>query len=124
MLIVQQHEDHYAKTWHLVIKYEGKLCREDKKAATTHTTYHNPTKDNPQFGFVFGGCFEYTDPVDYGFSIGIGSNLRMQAYVTPGVVKIGEPIHLTAMVGEAGLPSIGCNVTVTAQWRCKPSDPL
>lgn len=105
-------EDRYAGTWNLVVKHEGQLCREGKEFTTTHVT---SAQYDPQFGFVSGDCFEYADPVDYGFSIGIGSNLRMQAYVTSGVVKTGEPIHLTAVVGEAGLPSVGCNVTVKAR---------
>ncbi len=105
----------YAGTWNLVVMHQGRLCRDDKKYFTTHYTHATHDQYTSNFGFVSGDCFAYSDPVDYGFSIGVGSNLRMQAYVTPGIVKIGEPIHLTAAIAEAGLPSIDCNVTVTAR---------
>ncbi|MDT8385745.1 MAG: choice-of-anchor D domain-containing protein [Gammaproteobacteria bacterium] len=109
-------EQRYAGTWHLVIKHEGKLCRDLKDYQNWHVNrLQAEHREHLQFGFVFGDCIDYDQPVDYGFSIGIGSNLRMQAYVTPGVVKVGEPIHLSAAVSEAGLPTTGCNVTVQAR---------
>jgi len=38
----------------------------------------------------------------------------MFPFVTPGVVRVGEPIQLTAMVSEYGLPARGCKVTLKA----------
>ena len=38
----------------------------------------------------------------------------MQPYVQPAPVYVGDPILLTAVITEAGLPVIGCQVTVTA----------
>jgi hypothetical protein len=37
-----------------------------------------------------------------------------QPFVTPAPVYVGEPILLTALVSEAGLPVKGCTVTVEA----------
>jgi hypothetical protein len=106
--------ERYAGTWHLVIKHEGRLCRDGQNYGYWHDDRKPRTNSELQlqFGYIGEECFEYDDPVDYGFSIGVGSNLRMQAYVTPGVVHIGEPILLTAVVSEAGLPVRGCNVSV------------
>jgi len=36
----------------------------------------------------------------------------MVPYITPSTVYVGDPILLTAVVSEAGLPVTGCNVTV------------
>jgi len=59
-------------------------------------------------------CQTYRKPVDYGIAIGVGSTFRMQPYVTPAPVHVGEPILLTAVVTEAGLPVTRCTVTVKA----------
>jgi hypothetical protein len=37
--------------------------------------------------------------------------------VTPGPVNVGDPILLTGVVTEAGLPVTGCTVTVKAVSR-------
>lgn len=46
--------------------------------------------------------------------IGVGSDFRMFPFVTPSPVYTGDPILLTALVSEAGLPITGCTVTVDA----------
>ena len=53
-------------------------------------------------------------PVKYGYAIGAGSNFRMQPYLTPGVVHVGDVIDLTALISEVGLPVSGCQVRVEA----------
>jgi hypothetical protein len=50
----------------------------------------------------------------YGIAIGVGSDFRMFPFVTPAPVYTGDPILLTALVSEAGLPIKGCTVTVEA----------
>jgi hypothetical protein len=52
-------------------------------------------------------------PIDFGIAIGAGSNIRMLPFLTAAPVRVGEPISLSAVVQEAGLPLLGCNVTVT-----------
>jgi hypothetical protein len=65
-----------------------------------------------------GGIYTHVDPggkggpTRFGIAIGAGSNYRMQPYVTPGPVRIGDPILLSAVVTEAGLRMPGCTVTV------------
>ena len=52
--------------------------------------------------------------MEYGYAIGVGSNFRLQAYLSGGSVKVGQPIRLTGVPTEAGLPVKGCTVTVDA----------
>jgi hypothetical protein len=73
-----------------------------------------PNADQDQLGFLPRDCGKTRSPVEYGFAIGVGSNFRLQAWVTPGEVKVGEPIRLTGVTTEAGLPVTGCTVTVDA----------
>lgn len=56
----------------------------------------------------------YAKTAVYGIAIGAGSNFRMQPYVSPGPVSVGEPIRLTAVLSEAGWPAMGAQVTVEA----------
>ena len=53
-------------------------------------------------------------PLLYGIAIGVGSGFRILPFVTPGPVYVGDPILLTALISEAGLPIRGCTVTVEA----------
>jgi hypothetical protein len=55
------------------------------------------------------------EPVDYGIAISAGSNFRMQPYLTPGIVHTGDPLLVSAVISEAGLPVTGCTVTVEAK---------
>ena len=82
--------------------HDGKVCR------------GNPSKERKGLGFLPGDCGESKTPVEYGFAIGVGSNFRLQAYLTGAPVKVGEPIRLTSVPTEAGLPVTGCTVTVDA----------
>lgn len=63
-------------------------------------------------GFLPNDCRKKDDPVDYGISIGAGSNLRMQAYVEPGMKFVGDSLRLNAVLSEAGLPVKSSNVRV------------
>jgi hypothetical protein len=96
----------YAGTWTVIVKHPGKVCHGAPQAGK-----HS---DNPTLGFLPRACKPAPDPVLYGIAIGVGSNFRMQPYVQPGPVYVGDPILLTAVITEAGLPVIGCQVTVTA----------
>ena len=90
----------YAGRWRLIVVHDGRVCR------------GRPDLKRKQIGFLPSDCGHRNVPVEYGFVIGVGSNFRLQAYVTPGPVKVGEPIRLTGVPSEAGLPVTGCTVTV------------
>jgi von Willebrand factor type A domain len=92
----------YAGRWNVVIENPGRIC------------FGVPQSRKP--GFVPRDCRPHRDPVLYGIAIGVGSNFRMEPFVTPSPVFVGDPIALTAVLTEAGLPSRGCavNVVVTA----------
>ena len=102
-----------AGTWKLTIRHDGQACRimpaSDHASATTFQA--------EQFGFGFQPrqCREHKSPLMYGVAIGVGSNFRMLPFVQPGIIRIGEPIRLNAVVSEFGLPVTGCLVTVTAR---------
>ncbi|MEO8715455.1 MAG: choice-of-anchor X domain-containing protein, partial [Acetobacteraceae bacterium] len=93
----------YAGRWKVIIHHDGQACR------------GRPTRgDRKQLGFRPGDCQKTKDPIEYGIAIGAGSNFRLQAYVTPGPVRVGDPILLTGVVSEAEVPVIGCTVSVQA----------
>jgi hypothetical protein len=92
----------YAGRWKLIVVHDGRGCR------------GKPNAESGQLGFLPKDCGNSKSPVDYGFVIGVGSNFRLQAYVSPGPVNVGEPIRLTGVPTEAGLPVTGCTVTVDA----------
>jgi hypothetical protein len=103
--------DRYAGRWAVVVKHGGEVCFGDPQ---TKRRKDGKRGDVP-WGFTSGKCRKWRKPVDYGIAIGVGSNLRMQPYVTPGIVHVGDPLVLTAVVTEAGLPVTGCDVTVRAE---------
>lgn len=94
----------FAGRWKLVVLHRGRVC------------YGRPVDDKDdgdrELGFLPRECRETKAPVEYGYAIGVGSNFRLQAYVTPGSVKVGDPIRLTGVPTEAGLAVTGCTVTV------------
>jgi von Willebrand factor type A domain len=96
--------DRYAGRWQVIIRHDGRAC------------VGNPRRgDTKQLGFRPDDCKETRDPIEYGIAIGAGSNFRLQAYVTPSPVNVGDPILLTGVVSEAELPVTGCTVTVDAE---------
>jgi hypothetical protein len=94
--------ERYAGRWKVIIS-NAIVCR------------GRPTGDDKRPGFLPRDCGESKNPVEYGIAIGAGSNFRLQAYVTPGPVKVGEPILLTGVPSEAGLAVPGCTIKVTAR---------
>jgi hypothetical protein len=92
----------YAGRWRLVVLHDGRVC------------VGHPQPERKELGFLPPECRPSKSPVEYGFVIGVGSNFRLQAYVTPGPVKVGEAIRLTGVLAEAGLPVTGCSVAVDA----------
>ena len=94
--------DRYAGRWKVIVEHPGRVCR------------GMPSKRADEPGFLPRDCNKYKDLILYGIAIGVGSNFRMMAFVTPGPVYVGDPILLTALVSEAELPVTGCNVTVKA----------
>jgi hypothetical protein len=93
----------YAGRWKLIVMHDGHVCR------------GAPSKEHQGLGFLPRDCGESKSPVEYGFAIGVGSNFRLQAYLTGGPVKVGDPIRMTGVPTEAGLPVTGCTVTVEAE---------
>jgi hypothetical protein len=92
----------YAGRWRLVVTNDGRLCR------------GTPALQSKDLGFMPRDCKKEKRPIDYGFAIGVGSNFRLDAYLTPAPVRVGDPIRLTAVPTEAGLSIKGCTVTVDA----------
>lgn len=93
----------YAGTWTLIVQHNKMACTGNPLAGKGH-----------QLGFLPERCaHEYTKPISFGVAIGVGSNFRMQPYVTPQKVYVGDPIWVDAAVAEAGLPVTGCAVTCT-----------
>lgn len=95
--------ERYAGRWKVIVYHDGKLCRGSPDP-----------REHKGIGFRPPRCEPSKQPVDYGIAIGAGSNFRLQAYVTPAPVKVGQPILLTGVPAEAGLPVVGCTVTVEA----------
>nr|MBA2559234.1 choice-of-anchor D domain-containing protein [Propionibacteriales bacterium] len=93
--------DRYAGTWKVVIRHAGEVC------------FGSPNPRAKEPGFQARECQTgITTSLLYGIAIGAGSNFRLQPYVNPGPVWVGEPILLTGVVSEAGLPVTGAAVIV------------
>jgi hypothetical protein len=92
----------YAGRWKVVIEHQGQVC------------FGPPAERSDRRGFLPKECRPEKNPVLYGIAIGVGSNFRMAPFVSPGPVYVGDPILLSAIVTEAGLPVLGCTVTVAA----------
>ncbi|HEV7505217.1 MAG TPA: choice-of-anchor D domain-containing protein [Thermoanaerobaculia bacterium] len=106
--------DRYAGKWKAVIRHDGRACYANGGGRITEAGL--PTAQRSfQFGFQPTACKEYSKPISYGIAVGAGSNFRMQAYVDPAVVGVGEPIRLNALLSEFGLPVIGSSVMVTSR---------
>lgn len=90
----------YAGRWRLIVSHEGQVCR------------GHPDSRSKRLGFLPEDCGTTKDPIEFGFVIGVGSNLRLDAFVTPAPIRVGDPILLTALPSEAGLQVRGCTVTV------------
>ena len=90
----------YTGTWKVVVVHRGVVCRGD------------PTRGREP-GFLPRDCRrDVEDQQLYGIAIAVGSDFRMLPFVTPAPVYMGDPILMTAVVREAGLPVTGCIVTV------------
>jgi hypothetical protein len=92
--------DRYAGRWTVIVEHPGRVC-----------SGMPPTRQDMP-GFLPEKCRTEKQPVLYGIAIGVGSNFRMLPFVTPAPVYVGDPILLTALISEAGLPVTGCTVTV------------
>jgi hypothetical protein len=95
--------DRYAGRWKVILQHDGFACRGDPNVG-----------EEKRLGFRGSKCRRSRTPITYGIAIGAGSNFRLQPYVTPAPVKVGEPILLTGVVTEATIPVLGCVVTVQA----------
>jgi hypothetical protein len=95
--------DRYAGTWTVVIEHPGVICDGGLQGEGRHDGIGFTSRRR---------CRPFGSPLLYGIAIGVGSNFRMQPYVTPAPVYVGDPILLDAVITEAGLPVTGCTVTV------------
>ncbi|MHB2166947.1 choice-of-anchor D domain-containing protein [Alsobacter sp. R-9] len=102
--------ERYAGEWKLVVWHDGSLCLGLPRPSRKERDKEAKLPDD------FRGlkCRESKRPVNYGYAIAVGSNFRLQAFVTPGPVAVGEPILLTGVLSEAGLPVVGGAVDVEA----------
>jgi hypothetical protein len=106
----QGEPERYAGTWKVRVQHDRRACFYDDVRGERR---FDPENFGP--GFQPKGCKEdFNNPVHYGIAIGAGSNFAMIPFVTPGIVHVGEPIQLTAMISEYGLPVRGGTVTVRA----------
>ena len=106
----------YAGVWKVIIEHNGKACVHS--GITAHKSDKHPGHQTDDFGFGFtptNNCDQYDRPIMYGIAIGAGSNFRMTPFVEPGIVKLGDPIKLNALISEFGQPVTGCNVTVEVE---------
>jgi len=90
----------YAGRWRLVVVHDGRVC------------FGRPEEQTGELGYLPRECRETRDAIEYGFAVGVGSNFRLNAFVTAGPVKVGDPIRLTGLPTEATLPVLGCTLTV------------
>lgn len=128
----QGEPDRYAGQWKVVIRHDGKFCfapgaptaagwvGQDSGAPAVAPTFAaaqpSIVTDGSAFGFTTTRCKpNVTDPAMYGVAIGAGSNFRMFPFVEPGIVEVGDPIRLNALVSEFSLPVLHCMVTVEAK---------
>jgi hypothetical protein len=93
--------DRYAGRWKVLVEHPNRVC-----SGVPHVMKEKSV------GFLPGDCRPYSQPMLYGISIGAGSNFRMMPFLTPSPVYVGEPILATAVISEAGLPIIDCEVSV------------
>jgi hypothetical protein len=98
----------YAGSWKILVTHDKRACYSTGENSRTENM-----PDNYAYGFQPVNCKDgYDTPITYGIAIGVGSNFNLVAFVSPGIVKIGEPILLSAMIAEFGLPVKGCTVLV------------
>jgi hypothetical protein len=121
----QGEPDRYAGQWHVVVRHDGKQCVAPGVPRAS-IWFSQPSaggagsllgaNDTLPFGFTSHKCKpNIVDPVMYGLALGAGSNFRMFPFVEPGIVSVGDPIRLNALVTEFSLPVTGCSVTVDAK---------
>ena len=110
----QNQPERYRGTWKVILKHDKRACRSDAQGHNAAGSVN--VTDDFGSGFQPKHCKDnYELPIMYGIAIGVISNFSMIAFVTPGIVRMGEPILLTANISEFGLPVKGCIVTVEAK---------
>ena len=100
--------ERYAGQWKIIVEHNGEACyygHQTSAGSITHLDEKSTTKK----------CRSHDKPIMYGIAIGVGSNFRMQPFVQPGIIKVGESINLNALMSEYTLPVLGCLVTVEVQ---------
>lgn len=111
--------DRYATTmsrhWQIVVKHAGYTCFGTINSPEKRADQKQDPVEEIGAGFLPMKCRDTRGPIPYGVAIGAGSNLRMQAFVEPGVKYLGDSIRLNGVLAEAGLPLAGAHVTVSAK---------
>ena len=95
--------DRYVGAWRVILEHGGFACTGEVAGKDTAS------------GFLPRKCRKVGKPIDYGIAIGAGSNLRMQPWVDPTTVYVGDSFRLNAALSEAGLPVKGATVKVKVE---------
>jgi len=119
VIMPQGEPQRYAGTWKVQVKHDGRACRYGTPSFNQkigNFAAWQGSFDAEQFGpgFQPTTCKVSGDPILYGIALGVSSNFSMIAFVTPGIVNVGEPILLTGMLSEYGLPVTGGTINITA----------
>lgn len=101
--------DRYAGRWQVIVEHAGTVCAGDVSGGGKEKPRDG---DLSQGGFQPRKCYTVKDPVDYGIAIGAGSNLRLQPWVDPDEIHVGESFRLNAVLTQAGLPVTDSTVVV------------
>ncbi len=117
----QGEPDRCTGTWKVILHHDNRACFSNLSSFNEkeggYLTHSFAAKEPGGFGTGFQpeDCKDnYREPILYGIALGVGSNFNMIPFVTPGIVQVGKPIQLNAMVSEFGLPVKNCKVTVIA----------
>jgi len=119
VIMPQGEPQRYAGTWKVQVKHDGRACSYATPTFNPKASSFAASQESFDAG-QFGPGFQPTtckvsgDPILYGIALGVSSNFGMIAFVTPGIVNVGEPILLTGMLSEYGLPVTGGTINITA----------
>lgn len=92
--------------WTVTVEHPGLVCEGPVGGKSPGADDDGPA------GFQPRKCRESKSPVLYGLAVGVGSNLRLQPWVDPQTVFVGQSFRLNAELQEAGLPVTGATVRV------------
>lgn len=103
--------DRYAGRWTVVVSHTGEVYYGIPGRANPDVVTHRQQLHR-RWGFVSNKPEKFDEPMKYGVSIGVMSNLQTQPSVSPGIIRAGEAIQLSTSISEAGIPVKDCWVNV------------